>query len=117
MSKSDFGWLHEETSQSLSPVAVPHGIGLVSEDILQLIKCQCDTKDSCGTMRCGCNKTRLGCTVFCVCNGALPVETNSQLQETIRIYLTSLKCLRIGCIPNNNQYICQHLLYAGQTHW
>ena len=42
MSQMNFGLLHEETIKATSPVIVPYGIPsipLVTEDILQFIKC------------------------------------------------------------------------------
>ena len=42
ISLADFEWLPEETTQTLSPVAVPNGTALAPEEILDLIKCQCD---------------------------------------------------------------------------
>ena len=44
---------------------------------------------------------------------ALPVRMNRQKHEMIKIYPIGWKCLGIACIPNYNQYICEHLLYAG----
>ena len=71
MAPTEFGWIREWATRSLSPVTVPRGIPLAPEDILQLIKCQCDTEGPCGSMCCGCNKAPLGCTVFCVCQGSI----------------------------------------------
>ena len=59
MSPTDLGWLFEDTTQSIAPVTVPRGIVLVPEDF------QCGTEKACGTKCYGCNKAKLGCTVFC----------------------------------------------------
>ena len=79
MPPTDFGWLREETTQSLTPVTVPKGIALAPEEILKLIKCQCDSEEPCGTLRCGCNKARLGCTVFCTCQGSIICKNEQTL--------------------------------------
>ena len=55
----------------ISQVRVPYGIPLATEDILQLIKHQCDTEEPRGIMHFSCNKAQLGCTVFCVCLGSI----------------------------------------------
>ena len=47
MAPTNFGWIREEATRSLSPVTVPRGISLAPEEILQLIKCQCDSEEPC----------------------------------------------------------------------
>ena len=66
-----YGWLRNEATQTLSPVTVPPGVEHAPEDILKLIKCLCESDSPCSSLRCGCNKARLGCTMFCVCQGEI----------------------------------------------
>ena len=71
MLPESFGWLRNEASQTLTPTTVPRGVALAQEDILKLIRCQCESESPCASLRCGCNKARLGCTMFCVCQGGI----------------------------------------------
>ena len=73
-----YGWLRNETSETLTPVTVPEGIVLAPEDVLKLIKCHCESEEPCSSLRCGCNKARHGCTIFCVCQGII-VCRNEQI--------------------------------------
>ena len=74
MSLTDFGWLFEETTLSLSPNTVPRGVDLVPEVILHPIKCKGDTEGPHGPTSCGSIKAQLGCTVLCVCQGGIVLQ-------------------------------------------
>lgn len=50
-------------------MTVPAGVALAPEELLKLIKCNCKSELPCSNNRCGCRKTGIGCTVFCVCQG------------------------------------------------
>ena len=41
----NYGWLRNETSETLTPVTVPECIALAPEDVLKLIKCHCESKN------------------------------------------------------------------------
>ena len=45
-----------EATQILSPATVPRGVTMAPDDILKLIKCQCESESLCSSLRYGCNK-------------------------------------------------------------
>ena len=53
-----YRWLNNEATQTLSPVTVGRGVEPAPEDILKLIKCQCESESPCSSLRLGCNKVR-----------------------------------------------------------
>ena len=71
MLSEHFGWLPNEAAKTLSSTTVPRGVTIAPEYILKLIKCQCESESPCSSLRCGCNKVRLECTMFCVCQGGI----------------------------------------------
>jgi hypothetical protein len=75
---SDFGWIKDESSASLSPVTVSPEIPTAPPGILQMIRCGCSSDQPCSTGICGCHKGQLTCTVFCACN----MDRNCQNQWT-----------------------------------
>lgn len=64
----EFGYVRHEPSKSLVPVTVPAGVPLAPDEILSLIKCNCQGDKRCGTQRCSCSRQKLPCTLFCGCN-------------------------------------------------
>lgn len=64
----EYGYARHEPSKSLIPVTVPAGVQLAPDEILSLIKCNCEGDKRCVTQRCGCSRQRLPCTLFCGCN-------------------------------------------------
>ena len=56
MTPEGFGLLRNEATQILSPATVPRSVTMASDDILKLIKCQCEKESLCSFLRCGCNK-------------------------------------------------------------
>lgn len=67
----DFGWAHDEASKCLVPVAVPHGVKLVPDNILKIIRCGCCSESACKNFHCSCNKSGLPCSTFCECEGGI----------------------------------------------
>ena len=68
LNPTEFGW-EKGKNGGLSPVTVPSGVALAPEELLKLIKYNCKSGLPCSNNRCGCHKTGIGCTVFCVCQG------------------------------------------------
>ena len=68
LNPTEFGWENGKDGE-LNPVTVPTGVALAPEELLKLIKCNCKSELPCSNNRCGCWKTGIGCTVFCVCQG------------------------------------------------
>ena len=64
MSPNEFGWLREETTQTLSPITVPRCIALTPEDILQLIKFNASVVLRDHLEQCAVGKTRHGRTAY-----------------------------------------------------
>ena len=92
MSPNEFGWLREETTQNLSPLAVPWCIALTPEDILQLIKINASVvlRDHVG--QCTVCETRHGRTTYV-----------REQQISARNYQNLLlKYFSIECISNDN---------------
>jgi hypothetical protein len=67
LNPSNFGWVKDTTSKSLSPVTVPQDVLPAPPEILQIISCGCSRNEACSTCQCGCRKGQLACTVFCKC--------------------------------------------------
>ena len=58
------GYTRHVPSRSLIPVTVPQGVPLAPDEILSLIKCNCQGDKQCGTQRCSCSRQKLPCTLF-----------------------------------------------------
>jgi hypothetical protein len=65
----EHGWAKDPGSASLVPITVPDGTLLAPEEILQLIRCSCDSSTPCKSRRCSCNAADIACTTFCACQG------------------------------------------------
>ena len=59
-----YGWRVDPEDDSLMPISLPDDVSAVPLEILQMIKCGCNT---CSTSRCSCFAAQLSCSVFCSC--------------------------------------------------
>ena len=82
MSSVEYGWVHSEATQSLTPRTVPDSVSPAPASIMKLIKCQCESGSSCANGRCGCNRARLGCTMFCACKGSSSCRNEQTAKST-----------------------------------
>ena len=65
----EYGYVRHEPSKTLLPTTVPDGVTLAPDEIMALIKCNCEGASACRNMRCSCSRSKLPCTLFCKCNG------------------------------------------------
>ena len=77
----EYGYVRHEPSKSLLPTTVPDGVTLAPDDIMSLIKCNCEGASACRNMRCSCNRSKLSCTLFCKCDAG--VECLNELTKTV----------------------------------
>lgn len=77
-----FGWDKIEKTLSLAPIMLPKETPLAPTEVLQMIKCGCESQAPCSTARCLCNSARLSCTIFCACQGS--VVCNNGQTKTIQ---------------------------------
>lgn len=61
----EFGW--KKDGDMLCPTTVPSGYKLVPDYIQKIISCNCSSDTPCESVRCGCNKAGMTCSVFCTC--------------------------------------------------
>ena len=61
-----YGW-EKNNSGYLAPTTVAHGVKIVPESILKLIKCGCQSL-ACSSSQCRCVGANLPCTIFCSCD-------------------------------------------------
>ena len=78
-----FGWRTQENM--LYPTMVPEGTQMVPEYIQKIISCGCKSDTPCESMRCGCNKAGVTCTIFCLCQQA---DAPSTCQNTLSFMST-----------------------------
>ena len=101
MDPTKYGWKldHERIPQ---PRTVPPGTLLAPPEILQLIRCSCQTS-RCRTAACSCSKLR--CTIFCACEGGQSCE-NPLTQRSSELLLL-LVCVSFTIIgqPRNSVLI------------
>ena len=65
----EYGCVKHELSKSLIPRTIPDSMKLALDEIMSLIKCNCEGANQCRNMQCSCNRlNRLPCTLFCKCN-------------------------------------------------
>ena len=72
---TDYGWMKEHSTKSLQPTTVPSDTPLAPSKILQMIRCTCSSETPCNSSRCGCNRAKLACTMFCACQTATACYT------------------------------------------
>ena len=65
------------------PTTVPDDVTLVPNEIMTLIKCNCEGASVCRNMRCSCSRSKLPYTLFCKCNAG--VECLNELTKTVAI--------------------------------
>ena len=61
----DHAWYFDKDEEIMLPIALPKDFEPAPPEVLQLIKCSCET---CSTKRCSCRAARLPCTMFCKCS-------------------------------------------------
>ena len=61
----EYGW-HKD-GDMLCPTTVPAGNQLVPLYIQKIISCGCSSDTACESIRCGCTKAGMTCSVFCAC--------------------------------------------------
>ena len=71
LNPEEFGWEADNDNKTLTPRAVADGTEMAPANILKLIKCGCDSEQSCKSGRCGCTSRQMTCTAFCACGGLL----------------------------------------------
>ncbi len=79
---TDYGWMKEASMKSLRPTTVPVDTPLAPNDILKMIRCTCSSETPCKSSRCGCNRAKLACTMFCSCQNSTACY-NEQTINTI----------------------------------
>ena len=65
---TDYGYMKDTSMKSLRPTTVPVDTPLAPSDILKMIRCTCASEMPCKSSRCGCNRAKLACTMFCSCH-------------------------------------------------
>ena len=94
----EYGYVRHEPSKTLLPTAVPNGVTLAPDEIMMLIKCNCEGASACRNM--GCSPSKLECTLFCKCNAG--DECFNELTQTVAILreftdelLNLMRCRRL----------------------
>ena len=78
-----YGWRHDGTS--LTPITLPPNVQQAPDQLLKLIKCTCDSAQSCKSKRCGCNSADMACTDFCACQATLSSCFNPKTRERLQM--------------------------------
>ena len=60
----EYGYASHEPSKMLLPTTVPDGVTLAPDEIMTLIKCNCEGASVCRNMRHSCSRSKLPCTVL-----------------------------------------------------
>ena len=76
------GWHRDGTS--LTPIALPPNVRQAPDQLLKLIKCTCDSSQSCKSKICGCNTADIACTDFCACQATLRSCFNPKTRECLQ---------------------------------
>ena len=71
LNHEEFGWAADHDNETLIPRTVADGVEVTPEAVLKLIKCGCNSEQSCKGGQCGCTRRQMPCTVFCACGGRL----------------------------------------------
>ena len=58
----EYGYVRHEPSKTLLPTTVPDGVTLAPDEIMTLIKCNCEGASACRNRRCNCSRSKLPCT-------------------------------------------------------
>ncbi|KAG1677196.1 hypothetical protein GQR58_013996 [Nymphon striatum] len=61
---TEHGYTRHESSKSLLPTTVPDGVSLAPDEIMALIKCNCDDTAPCRNMRCQLIKNNIICILI-----------------------------------------------------
>ena len=51
------------------PRMVLEGMKMIPDELLQCMRCACNSVTACKTKKCGCTRNGLACSTFCVCEG------------------------------------------------
>ena len=76
---TDYGWT---TEASYEVTVANNNAPLPPSDILKMIRCTCSSETPCKSSRCGCNRAKLACTMFCSCEASNACH-NDQTVTTI----------------------------------
>ena len=76
-----FGWEADHINKCLIPQNIREGTAYAPWHVLQLVRCGCESEQSCRGGRCGCMGRQLPCTVFCACCASLGLCQNPFNQE------------------------------------
>ena len=79
----EYGYVRHEPSKTLLPTTVPDAVTLAPDEIMTLIKCNCEGTSACRNMRCSCSRSKLPCALFCKCNGG--DKCLNELTKTVAI--------------------------------
>ena len=79
----EYGYVSHEPSKTLLPTTVPDGVTLAPDEIMTLIKCNCEGALARRNMRRSCSHSKLPCTLFCKCNAG--DECLNELTKTVAI--------------------------------
>ena len=77
------GWCREGTS--LTPIALPPNVSQAPDQLLKLIKCTCESAQTCKSKQCGCNTADMACTDFCACQTTLGTCFNQKTREHLQM--------------------------------
>ena len=68
LNTEDYGWKKDISNKSLTPSAIPDGVKLAPDYIMEMIRCGCKSKNPCSSKRCSCTAGHGSkCTIFCAC--------------------------------------------------
>ena len=79
----EYEYVRHEPSKTLLPTTVPDGVTLAPDEIMTLIKCNCEGASACRNMSCSCSRSKLPCALFCKCNAG--DEFLNELTKTVAI--------------------------------
>ena len=79
----EYGYVRYEPSKTLLPTTVPDDVTLAPDEIVSLMKCNCEGASACRNTRCSCSRSKLPCTLFCKCNAG--DECFNELTKTVSV--------------------------------
>ena len=92
----EYEYVRHEPSKTLLPATVPDGVTFAPDEIMTLIRCNCEGALACRNMRCSCSHSKLSCTMFCKCNaGDECLNELTKMVASPRNYSNGLSSLRL----------------------
>ena len=79
----EYVYVRHEPSKTLLPTTVPDGVTLAPDEIMTLIKCNCEGTSACRNIRCSYSCSKLPCTLFSKRNTG--DECLNELTKTVAI--------------------------------